>query len=161
MKTALLITAMAGGWNMLSTTEDHQFDMLETVTEQSTHAKAAGAAEEAHVAQAASSKKPLRRRLLVYTASWCGPCRTFKAVALPRLVSVGWRVGDGPRDHISFIECDACLPAGITALPTFVLLEDGREISRHVGALDEWGVGELVKGYSERPPTPTARISRK
>lgn len=112
--------------------------------------------EEAAVASdAQAARSP---RLLVYTASWCRPrhgapsaCRRFREEVLPKLEAAGWEVGNEPTNHIQLIAVGETPPEGIESLPTFVLVEDGREVRRHVGVLDAWGVGELVKGYSERP----------
>jgi hypothetical protein len=93
---------------------------------------------------------------VVYTAEWCGPCRAFESGVLPKLVAAGWRVGGGPQDHIELVDCSACLPEGVEGVPTFVLLEGEREVKRHAGPLDAWGVGEFVKGSSERPKTEPA-----
>ena len=150
MSALTLTLALTAGWNMHDPAEpDPQFDML---AERSQPAAALDPAttvpQERTDPQAAH---PLRRRLVVYTADWCGPCRVFKSNALPRLAAAGWRIGPDPHDHIALVDCQTCLPAGIDSLPTFVLLEGDVEISRACGTLDEWDIGRLVKGYSERP----------
>lgn len=107
-----------------------------------------------------AAEDPRRKRLLVYTAPWCGPCRRFQSMVVPKLVAAGWEVGDESTDHVQLVEVGETLPAGIEALPTFVLLEDGRESRRQVGFLDAWGVGELVKGYREHPIPTLPRSGR-
>ena len=97
--------------------------------------------EEAAVASdAQAARSP---RLLVYTASWCRPrhgapsaCRRFRESVLPKLEAAGWDVGNKPTNHVQLIEVGTILPDGIESLPTFVLVEDGQEVRRHVGVLD-------------------------
>lgn len=157
MKILAITLVLCGGWDMLAPPPSQAgggtFDML-LLGERPQASAARTAAEPAAVSAKhgpVRAARPLPRRLVVYTARWCGPCRTFEHEVLPKLVAAGWRVGDGPRNHITLIACDGCLPPGIEALPTFVLIEHGRETDRRVGLLDEWDVGEFVKGYSERP----------
>lgn len=70
---------------------------------------------------------------------------------MPRLQAAGWTVGAEATNHLQLIEVAGALPTGIEALPTFILVEDGREIRRRIGDLDPWSIGELFKGDSERP----------
>lgn len=91
------------------------------------------------------------RRILFYTADWCGPCRTFKEVVVPQLAANGWTVGHEPTNHVQAVDVGNSLPRGIDALPTFVLIENGRELERRVGLLDQRGIAELYRGHRVLP----------
>lgn len=66
-------------------------------------------------------------------APWCGPCRTVSPL-LERLAAeragelklVKVNVDESPRTQATF---------GVQAIPTLVLLDGGREVARHAGAL--------------------------
>jgi thiol-disulfide isomerase/thioredoxin len=68
--------------------------------------------------------------VLYFTAEWCNPCQRTRPVAeeLKR---------DGVIDFI-FVDADTEIELlekfGIKSIPTYVLLEDGREIKRMNGA---------------------------
>lgn len=68
--------------------------------------------------------------VLYFTADWCNPCQRTKPVAeeLKR---------DGLIDFI-FVDADSEIELlqkfGIKSIPTYILLEDGREIKRMNGA---------------------------
>ena len=68
-------------------------------------------------------------RVLLFTASYCGPCRAAKPVAVPYLERGGW-----PVTEID-VESDQELSRqyGVNALPTFVVVIDGQEQGRVVG----------------------------
>jgi thiol-disulfide isomerase/thioredoxin len=53
-------------------------------------------------------------RIVVWTASWCGPCQTYKKTEIPSLLKAGYKVEvlDYDRDNP---------PASITSVPTVVL----------------------------------------
>lgn len=106
-----------------------------------------------------SEPRKQRRRILVFTASWCAPCRRFREEIAPKLRAEDWKIGTGPNNHLQYVDVSSGLPEGIEALPTFVLIEDGRELRRRVGELDQWEIGELYKGYSEKPREKSARKS--
>lgn len=151
----LILLAMAGAdFQMLQEPprDKVSYQMLAEPPDRETHRdRSVDDAENEEAAAANTTQAPRSRRLLVYTASWCRPCRRFREEVLPKLEAAGWDVGEEPTDHVQLIAVGTDPPEGIESLPTFVLLEDGREARRHVGVLDAWGVGELVKGFSERP----------
>lgn len=68
--------------------------------------------------------------VLYFTADWCNPCQRTRPVAeeLKR---------DGLVDFI-FVDADSEIELlekfGIKSIPTYILLEDGREIKRMNGA---------------------------
>lgn len=77
--------------------------------------------------------KPLKRRVLVFKASWCGACQLLN-YEWPKLRDVRWRIGSKDSDHFQLVDADYSPELmsryGIASLPTLVLIEDGREISR-------------------------------
>lgn len=100
-------------------------------------------------------------RGVMLTASWCPPCRAFKANEVPRLVKGGWKVGEKETDHLQLID------AGNQAvtLPTFIRLVDGKEVARHVGSLSADQVAEFI--YPKKAvagdasaPTPGVEVER-
>jgi thiol-disulfide isomerase/thioredoxin len=68
--------------------------------------------------------------VLYFTAEWCNPCQRTKPIAeeLKR---------DGVIDFL-FIDADTELELiqkfGVKSIPTYILLEDGREVKRMNGA---------------------------
>ncbi|MGH7127263.1 MAG: thioredoxin family protein [Planctomycetaceae bacterium] len=83
--------------------------------------------------------------LLAFTADWCAPCRQMKPV-INHLKQQGHAVEE--------IDIDAHpLPAqtfGVTSVPTFVFVKDGKEVGRYVGATSkECLVGLLKQGEGE------------
>jgi Thioredoxin len=89
---------------------------------------------------------PRRKRLLYFTASWCAACRGNDAT-LRVLKSRGWQIGPGEENHIQIVDLDARpdLQAryAVRGVPTWVLIEDGRERRRCCGVLDPFAVGRL------------------
>ena len=77
---------------------------------------------------------PLKRRVLVFKASWCGTCvlleREWSGVRRKKQ-----RVGTSRTDHFQLIDVDR-YPAlmqkhRVTLLPTVILMEGDRELARH------------------------------
>lgn len=95
---------------------------------------------------AAVPPAPRRKRLLYFTAAWCPACRrnepTFAA-----LRARGWTIGPGAENHVQTIDLDenphlrTCYK--VAAVPTWVLIEDARELRRRQGVLDPFTVGRL------------------
>lgn len=92
------------------------------------------------------------RRLLYFTAKWCTNCRANNAT-LAALTETGWKVGDGPENHIQIVDfdVDSCLrrELRVDAVPTWVLIDGSKEIQRRHGALDPFAVGRLFDDRGE------------
>ena len=77
------------------------------------------------------------KQIIFFSASWCNPCKSFKPV-MERL----------PQElPIRFVDVDAepqlVAEYGIRNVPSVVVTQDGREISKRSGVLTESQVREL------------------
>ena len=84
--------------------------------------------------------------LLKFTAKWCGPCQAVH----PRFVELA-QESSVPCYHVDIEEDEHELARnfGITKLPTFLRLRDGKEVSRVEGAnlervMDLLSAGEVL-----------------
>ena len=69
--------------------------------------------------------------VIIYTSPTCGPCKQIK----PHLIELAMR----HKFHLRTVEASmetqhAFVEAGIRAVPTIVIAEDGKEVARHTGA---------------------------
>lgn len=91
-------------------------------------------------------KKP-KVQVLVFTATWCGPCQGLTA-EYEKLKMVGWRVG-GEIDHVRVIDADKepglLRQYQVDGLPTLIRVEDGVVKSRW-GFLTASQIAELYYG---------------
>ena len=92
--------------------------------------------------------KPVKRRILVFKATWCGACQALKS-EWPSMKQVGWRVGQKLTDHIQLVDSDErpdlVSKYGITALPTLILVDDDEELNRR-GSLGASNIAEFYYG---------------
>ena len=94
-----------------------------------------------------ADQRPVPRvRGVLITASWCGPCKTFKRDEVPRLTRSRWRVGDSESDHLQILDYESREGAGYKAihLPTFIRVVDGKEVARREGFIDAMQLAEFV-----------------
>ena len=77
------------------------------------------------------------KQIIFFSASWCNPCKSFKPV-MERL---------SQELPIRFVDVDAepqlVAEYGIRNVPSIVVTQDGREISKRSGVLTESQVREL------------------
>ena len=74
-----------------------------------------------------------------FSAVWCGPCQTFKPT-MKELASEGY--------NIKFIDVDtnneAAAQYNVRSVPTTIVLENGQEVNRMVGAQTKKKVLEVI-----------------
>lgn len=88
----------------------------------------------------AQSKPELPNRMLMFTATWCGPCQMWKRDEKPALDKVGWTINYSDTADIQYIDYDRqqdmVRKYRVTSWPTFIMVKpDGTEIVRY-GYLD-------------------------
>jgi thioredoxin 1 len=81
------------------------------------------------------------RHILYFTAEWCNPCKRTRPIA-----------EELDRDNVikfQFIDADdngeLCRKFEIKAIPTFILIEDNKEIKRMNGAKTREQIEEFIK----------------
>jgi thioredoxin-related protein len=82
-------------------------------------------------------------KILYFTASWCGPCQSFKKTEIPKLNKLGLRSSNGSDDISTEIEIyDIDLERSVYSkwkrsdryIPLFIFLDsEGKEYSRITG----------------------------
>jgi thioredoxin 1 len=82
------------------------------------------------------------KHILYFTADWCNPCKRTKPIA-----------EELDRDNVikfQFIDADdngdLCRKFEIKALPTFILIEDNKEVRRMNGAKTREQIEEFING---------------
>lgn len=98
-------------------------------------------------------------RIIVVSATWCGPCRQIKPqlnAAQAAMEKTGWKFGTTQNNHVQYLDYNKdkefCSKLGSITLPYIVKIEDGKVVRRHsFGNIDSWSLSELHKGFSERP----------
>lgn len=78
--------------------------------------------------QKAKDDSHLEAQFVVFTASWCGPCKQLK----PELAKVTAELGK----EFIFIDAESqaeCVAAGIRNVPTVIALANGQEVDRFSG----------------------------
>lgn len=94
---------------------------------------ARGLGYEQGLAQARREGKPL---VVVASASWCGPCRTYLAGALSNERVQQWIDANAVTVHLDVDESSRIASElGVTSIPATILIRDDQEQGRRVGAL--------------------------
>lgn len=98
------------------------------------------------VARAEIPRKAKNKRWYFFTAVWCAPCGTAKGNLVPNkssnavlevMMAYGWTVGNDDSYYFQMVDYNQnpqlSADFKITTLPTFVLIEDDKEILRYTG----------------------------
>jgi|TARA_B100000424_G_scaffold261557_1_gene246653 thioredoxin 1 len=79
------------------------------------------------------------KSLKYFSATWCGPCKVFKPV-MQEIASQG--------SNVEFIDVDeqsdVAAEFGVRSVPTTVVMENGQEVDRFVGAIPKEQVLERI-----------------
>jgi thioredoxin len=80
-------------------------------------------------------------QLLDFYADWCGPCQVMKPLFKEIEKDYEGKVEFKEVD----VETEAAMASqfNIMSIPTFVILKDGKEVSRKLGAMPK----DLIKGW--------------
>lgn len=93
--------------------------------------------------------------LLEFTADWCGPCRQMQPV-IGQLKAAGYPVREVNVDR----ERDLVTKYGVDGIPCCVLVVDGQEVDRVVGAASVEQLVQLFgKARGQAPPAPPAGMA--
>ena len=106
--------------------------------------------------------KGLRSRVLFITKQGCERCETelnrlrASGGVFEKLQSTGWRIGDGPNNHIQIVDFEN-IPELMQLLKAkeFPSFKDGCTTP-----LDVWTFGWLLKGENERPKSAISEAAR-
>ncbi len=106
---------------------------------------------------------PRNPRVLMFYAEWCGPCHASLRSFKPWLQASGWEVSDSERAHVQLIDVDdfpeLANRHNVTLLPTFILIEDDKDLARHVGlATGKTIVGLFDKRSKQPKPVATTPL---
>lgn len=81
------------------------------------------------------------KHILYFTADWCNPCQRTKPFA-EELISEG--------ANIKFIDADSEIEMvknfKVMSIPTFIVIEDGKEVARANGAKTKQELKDLLNG---------------
>lgn len=82
--------------------------------------------------------------LLDFWATWCGPCRMVS----PVVDQIAEEQGDALKVGKINVDDEQELAAkfNVSAIPTLVVMLNGKEVRRNVGALPKKGIEDLIKG---------------
>lgn len=83
------------------------------------------------------------RHVLYFTAEWCNPCKKVR----PIVEEINREYSDAKFITIdSDTETELVENFGIRSVPTFILIEDGKEINRTTGAKTKEELLSLITG---------------
>lgn len=96
-------------------------------------------------ADTTAKQEPPRVQCVVLCLPGCGPCEVLKRNIRAELVPLGWKVNEEPRADVRLVDVSRNVELGERlhprAFPTCVVLRDGKEVWRRVGAVS---LGELT-----------------
>lgn len=96
--------------------------------------------------------KSKSRRILFFTAPWCGICQKLKKSEFPELIETNWKIGVKPTDQIQIVDGDKhpemMKKYGIQFLPTLILEVDGKVVDKR-GYLNAYNIAEMYYGRLE------------
>lgn len=94
-----------------------------------------------------------KRKLRMYTADWCGPCRDWKQNELRKIQEAGFEV--------EFVDISSTRNTGVSRIPTFHVVEaDGTIVHRF--SAGSWAASSLLSKLQDKPQQPgTARETAK
>ena len=84
-------------------------------------------------------------RVLYFTASWCGPCKTFGPI-VDRVVSQFSNI-DYQKIDIDSSRDISAHRYSISSLPTIVIEKDGSQVARKSGAMTPSELIRLIESY--------------
>lgn len=80
--------------------------------------------------------------LVDFSATWCGPCKVIEPILEKMAASAGGKfriakvdIDDSPETAKRF---------NVRGAPTLIVLKDGKEVARHLGATSEARIRELI-----------------
>jgi thioredoxin-like negative regulator of GroEL len=94
---------------------------------------------------ASESRASMPGEVLFFNASWCGPCRQMKPI-VAQLRRQGYRMRDVDVDKNRSL----AQKYGIRAVPTFVFVEQGCEVSRFSGGTSPENLKKLCSSRAYR-----------
>lgn len=106
------------------------------------------------------------RAVLVFHASWCGPCGQMDQTTYPPLKQRGWRVSNygaatDREPHVVLIDVDKhpdlMKRFRVTELPTIVSWTGRSEQARRTGYLDAYGIGNAWNSSGEKASARTVQ----
>ncbi len=96
---------------------------------------------------------------LVFQTDWCGPCRAAKADFIGWMQASGWQVDESETAHVRLVNGDRnpqlVAAYRVSAYPTFVLIQQGKEIERYSPYPGRWTLANNYIAAVERSRTRT------
>lgn len=79
--------------------------------------------------------------LVDFYADWCGPCKMMGTI----LESSEEKINIPIIKVNSDVHNELSIKMGVMSIPTLILMENGKEIKRHVGVMNESELLEFIK----------------
>jgi len=130
----LLLSALLGAGVELGTDTNQPKSDGATLAGQPLNLADAFKSDEKPKSEVRKKPTPLKRRVLVFKASWCGTCVLLER-EWPDVRRKELRVGTSRTDHFQLIDVDRypelMQKHRVALLPTVILLDGDRELARH------------------------------